>query len=313
MIATAAVADADGPAFPAGRAERQPLHASEQNVFRREGEYWTIRCHDGLIHLRDAVGLRYVARLLHSPHVALRAVDLAAAGQGAASVGSADRASVVAEVGPSCDSLGDAGPLLDSRTVAAYRHRLGELQQELEEAQRWSDLARADRLRAETDWLGHQLSAAVGLGGQPRLAAAHHERRESTSRAPSRLRSRGSRGKPRRRAVLRHDDQDREVLRIHPRSAFSVRLATLMPDGGNGAAGSRARRCAPSTGATARDDAGGRRRTLSQSTPRRSRTRATARPARRAWWPWPRRPGRRDTSCPKARARRWPPRAGQSR
>jgi hypothetical protein len=49
------------------------------NVFRREGEYWTV-CYGGsLARLGDAKGLRYLARLLADPGREFHAVDLEAA------------------------------------------------------------------------------------------------------------------------------------------------------------------------------------------------------------------------------------------
>jgi enoyl-CoA hydratase/carnithine racemase len=49
------------------------------NIFRLEGEYWTI-AYDGAAHrLRDTAGLRYLAHLLQRPGQQVRAVDLAGA------------------------------------------------------------------------------------------------------------------------------------------------------------------------------------------------------------------------------------------
>lgn len=70
----------------------------------------------------------------------------------------------------------DAGPLLDDRAKAEYRRRLGALETELDEAGRWSDAARRDRLLLEREALLEQLADAIGLGGRNRLAAANSER-----------------------------------------------------------------------------------------------------------------------------------------
>jgi hypothetical protein len=72
--------------------------------------------------------------------------------------------------------LGDAGGLLDAKAKAAYRARLGELEAELEEAQRWNDPGRAATAAAERDFLVAELARAVGLGGRDRRAASHAER-----------------------------------------------------------------------------------------------------------------------------------------
>lgn len=45
-------------------------------IFRLEGEYWTI-CHEGnVLRLRDTKGLQYVAHLLRHPHQKFRPFDL---------------------------------------------------------------------------------------------------------------------------------------------------------------------------------------------------------------------------------------------
>lgn len=70
-------------------------------------------------------------------------------------------------------------PLLDAQARAAYRRRLTELREELEEAERFHDTGRSERLRGEIDFIGEQLAAAVGLGGRSRVAADHTERARS--------------------------------------------------------------------------------------------------------------------------------------
>ena len=147
-----------------------------RNLFRREGEYWTV-CYEGaVVRLRDAKGLRHLARLLADPGREFHAVDLEAA----------DRRPAVAAVGPRGRAgagelwvrpdLGDAGALLDATAKAAYQARLGELGAELEEAEDGNDPTRATRARAERDFLVAELARAVGLGGRDRRAASHAER-----------------------------------------------------------------------------------------------------------------------------------------
>jgi hypothetical protein len=46
-----------------------PAAAPSGNVFRKEGEYWTIVYHDEVMRLRDTKGLRYIAHLLCNPGV----------------------------------------------------------------------------------------------------------------------------------------------------------------------------------------------------------------------------------------------------
>jgi AAA ATPase domain len=155
------------------------------NLFRREGEYWTISYEGSVVRLRDAKGLRHLAQLLAHPGREFHAVDLEAAeGQPAsvAPVGPRGRARD-GELAARAD-LGDAGALLDATAKAAYQARLGELRAELEEAEAFNDPARATKARQEMQFLVGELARAVGLGGRDRRAASHAERaRLNASRA----------------------------------------------------------------------------------------------------------------------------------
>ena len=71
---------------------------------------------------------------------------------------------------------GDAGPALDSQAKAEYRSRLEDLRAEIEEAESFNDPERAARAREEMDFIAHELSAAVGLGGRDRRVASASER-----------------------------------------------------------------------------------------------------------------------------------------
>jgi tetratricopeptide (TPR) repeat protein len=147
-----------------------------RNLFRREGEYWTVAYDGEVVRLKDSKGLRHLARLLAQPGRELLATDLEAAeGHAAAApVGPGGRArGGELEARP---DLGDAGALLDAEAKAAYRARLEELQVELEEAEGFNDPERAARARAEREFLTAELARAVGLGGRDRRAASHAER-----------------------------------------------------------------------------------------------------------------------------------------
>jgi hypothetical protein len=149
-------------------------------VLRREGEYWTIEFGSDPFRIRDARGLRHLARLLSMPGQEIHAIELSRLdGAGPRSTSAA-----VADAGMSVVGSGDAGPMLDAEAKAAYRLRLAEIRDELAEAERWNDPERAARLRDEEDALAHELAAAIGLGGRDRHAASPTERaRVSVTRA----------------------------------------------------------------------------------------------------------------------------------
>jgi len=148
-----------------------------RNIFRREGEYWTVAYQGSVVRLKDAKGLCHLARLLTHPGREFHATDLEAVGRGpagAAAVG--PRGRVRDDQLAMRPDLGDAGTLLDATAKAAYKARLEELRAELEEAEGRNDPARAAKARVERDFLVDELARAVGLGGRDRRAASHAER-----------------------------------------------------------------------------------------------------------------------------------------
>jgi tetratricopeptide (TPR) repeat protein len=133
-----------------------PVSAATENVFRREGDYWSLEL-DGLtVRLRDLKGLHYLARLLGAPGRELHVLDLAAV-----------------ERSP---DVGDAGAMLDPQAKEMYRRRLGEIEEDIEEAQLVGDGERAAQAEAERDFLARELGRAVGLGGRDRRASSDSER-----------------------------------------------------------------------------------------------------------------------------------------
>jgi len=131
--------------------------------------------------VRDARGLRYLAYLLRHPHQQIHVLDLAASTadlQEEDWTGSAGERNkmALAELGVRVSRLGDAGAILDPQARAAYKRRLEELRDEIEEAQALDDTARADHIEQERDFLIQEIASAVGLGGRERRAAAPAER-----------------------------------------------------------------------------------------------------------------------------------------
>ena len=147
-----------------------------RNLFRREGEYWTVAYDGEVVRLKDAKGLRHLARLLAQPGRELLATDLEAAEGHAAAAPVGPRGRARGGELEARPDLGDAGALLDATAKAAYRTRLEELRAELEEAEGFNDPERAARARAEREFLAAELARAVGLGGRDRRAASHAER-----------------------------------------------------------------------------------------------------------------------------------------
>jgi uncharacterized membrane protein len=156
--------------------EDQPTPAASA-AFQREGDFWTIAYEGQCLRLKDAKGLQYIAHLLRHTGREFHALELAAGAEADHPV--ARDAGV--EIAP---GLGDAGEILDPQARSDYRQRVEELRSELEEATRWGDAGRADKLGQEIDFLTEELSAAFGLGGRARKAGdvADRARKAVTSR-----------------------------------------------------------------------------------------------------------------------------------
>lgn len=139
------------------------------DMFRREGDYWSVAFARRTVRVRDLKGMRYLARLLAEPGREFHALDLVEAESGAALRGGRP-ATVVGSV------LGDAGELLDEQAKQAYRRRLTEIEEDLEEARGCGDERRVEQAQVEHDFLVRELSRAFGLDGRQRRAGSTPER-----------------------------------------------------------------------------------------------------------------------------------------
>ena len=80
------------------------------NVFRREGDYWTVTFEGHTVRVRDLKGMRYLARLFADPGREFHVLDLVAAESGRPVQVAGDQAG-----GPPRSALGDAGEILDAQ------------------------------------------------------------------------------------------------------------------------------------------------------------------------------------------------------
>ncbi len=122
-------------------------------VFHRSGDMWALSRSGHEVLLRDSKGIRYLAELIAADGRELHVLDLAGAG------------------------LEQPGSeLLDDAARSAYRQRLAELEEELDEAERFGDPERVRRASDERDSLNAELAAALGLGGRSRRTPSSVER-----------------------------------------------------------------------------------------------------------------------------------------
>ena len=80
------------------------------------------------------------------------------------------------KAGINITGLGDAGEMLDEEAKSAYRRRLSDLREELEEAKEEGNAERVEQVEQEIDAQTRELSRAVGLSGRDRRAGSASER-----------------------------------------------------------------------------------------------------------------------------------------
>lgn len=147
----------------------------EQVVLRRQAGAWSV-CYRGReTSLGSAKGFGYIARLVAVPQVEFHALDLAgepAQPVRAFTLAMADAAglSIRGQAG------GDTVPPLDNAAKAAYRARILELRQNIEQAESFHDPERAQLARDELGFIARELAAAVGLRGRDRQTGSDSER-----------------------------------------------------------------------------------------------------------------------------------------
>ena len=162
--------------FPSASEQASSAQPAAAQLFRREGEYWTLAFDGHVCRVKGTRGMQYLAQLLRAPHQEFFAVALAS-GTLAGNEPASDGVGQGLATGLSVQAdLSDAGEVLDAQAQAAYKHRVAELRADLEEAQAFNDPGRVEKLQAELEFLTQELAQAVGLGGRSRKAASSAER-----------------------------------------------------------------------------------------------------------------------------------------
>jgi tetratricopeptide (TPR) repeat protein len=130
----------------------------QRNEMRRREDRWRLLYDGEGVELSDSKGLRDLAALIAAQGRGVHVLTLIGQPQGA----------------PGAD------PVLDDRAKAEYRARLTALTTEIDQAEGWHDLGRADTLREEREALLQHLAAASGLSGRPRRLGDQTERARKT-------------------------------------------------------------------------------------------------------------------------------------
>lgn len=144
-----------GETAPARPTASAPAPTGANVELAREGDVWAVSTGTGApFRVKHAKGIDYLDQLLRSPGREVYVLVLAGADE----------------------APEDAGAVLDDRAKQAYRRRVEDLQDQLDEAEQMGDRGRAGRARAELEAVAEQLASALGLGGRDRKAASNVER-----------------------------------------------------------------------------------------------------------------------------------------
>jgi hypothetical protein len=145
-----AVATAPEPAAPLARGSI---------ALAKEGDVWRIDYGARSLRVRDSRGMQLLARLVERPDEEIHVLALTADESGGAGLVESN-----------------AGDVLDEKARRAYRDRVRDLDEEIEEAVRNADRGRLEKLRGDRAMLEQELSRAVGLGGRGRKDGSDTER-----------------------------------------------------------------------------------------------------------------------------------------
>ena len=155
---------------PTTKESSPPTAPADPQVFHCDGDVREVRFSGESVLLRDLKGMRYLERLLATPHREFHVLDLVAAEEGST------HDPVAREDIGAVTRGGDAGPILDEQARAAYRRRIEEVEQDIEEAKRQSDEERRALAERDREFLLGELARAAGLGGRTRRAGSMAER-----------------------------------------------------------------------------------------------------------------------------------------
>lgn len=163
-------------------------------AFRLIGEKWQLTFDDETVYMNDRIGIRYIAYLLARPDDEISAILLYQAVnlKGPPSLEAEEewqiKDSFYTEALENRDSENPI-PLSDKKAIKAYKAKLSELYEELQDAERYFSDEEKTRIQGEIDKIEQHFGKVLGLGGMARKADDESEKiRKSVSNAITRAR-----------------------------------------------------------------------------------------------------------------------------
>jgi hypothetical protein len=140
-------------------ARTRPAEPGPAFAMTLEGEYYALPGARGMLRFKASRGMRYLALLIDRPNTEVHVLELAGA------IDHPDR--------------GDAGEIVDTAALRAYRARIEALREELETAQALGDIERAEHAREEMESIAAELTRTTQKGGRARRSASVVDRARS--------------------------------------------------------------------------------------------------------------------------------------
>jgi hypothetical protein len=132
-------------------------HATLELTCERVHQGWRVKLGGHQAVVPDSIGMEYLAALITRRDDSVPCLELVS--------------------GHAVTMRGSAGdPVLDERARLAYRRRIEELQQDVDEAEADADSERAARARLELDRFVEELARTTGFAGRPRTFGDEAER-----------------------------------------------------------------------------------------------------------------------------------------
>jgi non-specific serine/threonine protein kinase len=153
---------------------RLPSPAAEECLFLRNNDYWIIRYYGVSAFLKNTRGLYYLAVMLREPRREFHVLELVVRATGVSSLAAAGAAHGHVRRG-----FDAAVPILDAKAKIKLKSRINDLQQELNEAERFNDFHRSAQAQSELQAIAEYLASAVGIGGRDRKTSSDAERARS--------------------------------------------------------------------------------------------------------------------------------------
>ena len=161
-----------------GTSARRRGDVGRRGVFRRDGDQRTITFAGTSTTTRDLKGYRYLDRLLTNPDREFHVLDLVSVEAGTLPTSTSRDEDMGLHV------LDGGLPAIDDEAREAYRRRLAEVDDDIEQARRDNDMGRVALAERDRDYLIAELRRAVGLGERHRTTGSTAERaRTSVARS----------------------------------------------------------------------------------------------------------------------------------